>query len=299
MKKEITAIGEVLIDIYGNEKKIGGAPFNFIYHMTKLGFNSNFISAIGNDKNGKIIQELISNQNINDEYVKQIQDKPSGEVRIKLSKEKVPKYSIRTDVAYDYIEVSKNEKRKIVKISDLVYFGTLAQRNLVSKRTIHSLLGKNSINFYDLNLRQSFYSKQIIRSSLKKCNILKLNEEELKFVATLFFDRSSILKLDVLKIMELFEISIVAVTRGEKGAILFSIDSSAQHKPKIKNVIDTVGAGDAYSAILAAGILNNIKLSKINRLAVSFSSEVCNVKGALLKNDKIYEIYRRKLSNEK
>jgi fructokinase len=168
-----------------------------------------------------------------------------------LDENKVTVYSIGKNVAYDFIEMSEKEKKKIISNSKMIYFGTLGQRNIVSKNTIQSLLTDKTINFCDLNLRQEFYNKEIIESSLKKCDILKLNKDELKLVSQLFFGRTSILKIDVIKLIKLFNIYLVAVTRGERGARIFTKFDSVTHRPPKISIVDTVGAGDAYSSILA------------------------------------------------
>ncbi|MCB0749207.1 MAG: carbohydrate kinase [Ignavibacteriae bacterium] len=293
----ITSIGEILFDIYKNEKQIGGAPFNFIYHINKFIGQGWFISAIGNDEYGKEIQEFQNKNKLSTEFVKIKNEKTTGKVIVKLNDNKIPQYEIKTNAAYDFIELNIESKIKILDNSDLIYFGSLAQRNSVSRETIQSLFPAKKYLFCDLNIRQNFYTKEIIETSLSACNILKINSEEMDLICNLFFSKSLPIKEGVNKIKSRFNIDFVSVTKGEEGAELFSNSKSVSTKAKNVNIVDTVGAGDAYSSILALGILNNLDLEKINNLATSFAAEVCKQQGALIKDDNIYSEYIKELLN--
>lgn len=297
-KKTITSIGEILLDIYGDHKTIGGAPFNFIYHLNKLVGNTNFISAIGNDSEGKKILNFLLDEKISTEFLKIVQTKQTGKVIIELNEEKVPEYNIKTDVAYDFIKFSESKKRKILKESKLIYFGSLCQRHEVSRQSIQSLFSKDIILFCDINIRQNYYSKEIIENSLSACNILKLNEDELNLITQLCLGKTDSYKNNVSEIINKYNISFVSITKGANGAEIFTGKDSVSCKAKKVDVIDTVGAGDAYSAILALGILHNLDIEKTNCLATSFAAEVCNQKGALLKDSKIYNSYYKEILNE-
>jgi fructokinase len=297
-KKKITSIGEILLDIYGNHKTIGGAPFNFIYHINKLVGNTNFISAIGNDNEGQKILNFLLDENISTEFISIEQTKPTGKVIVELNEDKVPEYNIKTDVAYDFIELSESKRKKILSESKLIYFGSLCQRYEVSRKSIQSIFSQNSILFCDINIRQNYYSKEIIENSLNACSILKLNEEELKLITELCLDKSESYQNNVKEIIKKYNIPFVSITKGANGAEIFTGKDYVSCKAKNVDVIDTVGAGDAYSAILALGILRNLDIDKTNYLAVSFASEVCNQKGALLKDSNIYNNYYKEILNE-
>lgn len=296
-RKSITSIGEILFDIYGDIKTIGGAPFNFIYHINRFMDNTIFISAIGKDNEGKKIFNFLLDENISTEFIKINQTKPTGRVIVELNEDKIPEYNIKTDVAYDFIELSENEKNKILKTSQMIYFGSLCQRNEVSRKTIQSLFNTEALLFCDINLRQNYYSKKIIEDSLNSCNILKLNETELDLITNLCFKESQSYLKNVTNILTKYNIDYISVTKGNNGADIFSKNGSVSYKSEIINVVDTVGAGDAYSAILALGILNNIEIDKTNSLATSFAAEVCKQKGALINNSKIYDKYYKELLN--
>lgn len=300
MNKKIVAIGEVLIDIYGTDKKIGGAPFNFIYHINKLVGNSNLISSVGNDIDGRMSQQILNDNNINGQYIYIHRFKPTGKVLVTLSNKGEPKYYRKENVAYDFLKLIDNERKKIIEESDLFYFGTLAQRNHTTRKTIQSFYHRDLLIFCDLNLRLSFYTKNIILTSLGASNILKLNKNELDVVIKTCFGKESDMDQDIYKLISKFEIDTIAVTLGEEGASIYTKDKVICNRDSRNiEVIDTVGAGDAYSSILALGILHNIDIEHTNKVAISFASEVYNVKGALIKNDKIYDQYRGRLFNEK
>lgn len=298
MNTKITAIGELLFDIFGSKRAIGGAPFNFTYHLNMFNQQSDIVTCLGDDKDSEQILSFIREHDIQTKYIRIDPTRKTGRVIVKLNENKVPVYNIKKNVAYDFIELSEKEKQQIIKKSAMIYYGTLSQRNIVSRNTVQSLLTDKTINFCDLNLRQQFYNKDLIEASLQKCDILKINEDELKIISQLFFSRISIFKIDVMKLINLFNLNLVAVTRGEKGAKIFSRNESFSFIPKQSTIVDTVGAGDAYAAVLAFGIMNNINIRKINRIAVSFASEVCKTEGALLHEKDIYEKYKELITND-
>lgn len=298
MQKHITAVGEVLFDIYGTKKVFGGAPFNFIYHINKFGINSDFVTAIGDDKDGNVISKFLQDQDLSLDFVKILPSISTGKVMVRLDKEKMPQYHIKKDVAYDYIELSETEVEKILNKSTMIYFGTLCQRNDISRNTILSLLNGKKRNFCDLNLRQSFYTREIVQTSLKLTDILKLSIDELNIVNELCFNKSFSLTDNVKRLQDEFDISYIAVTQGEDGASLFTKNRSTVCKPYKIIVVDTLGAGDAYSSILAFGIQENIDIEKINSLAVEFAGDICRIKGALPQSSEIYDNYRERILNE-
>jgi fructokinase len=295
--KRITSIGEILFDIYGTKKNFGGAPLNFIYHIQKIAGNANFVTAVGDDQDGRTILEFLEDHRFPLQYISIKKGVPTGNVLVKLSDSKVPQYQIKKNVAYDYISISENQKLSLIKNSGLIYFGTLCQRNIISRETIQSFFNSDLIKFCDLNLRQSFYTDKIVFDSLSAADILKLNNDELKVVCSMFSINSVKTAEAVKSLMKRFNIKYIAVTIGEDGAELFSRTGSAHYKVSKGEIIDTVGAGDAYSAILALGIINGHTIENINKLANEFASEVCSVKGALPMDEGIYESYRDHILN--
>jgi fructokinase len=295
--QKITSIGEILFDIYGNTKTLGGAPFNFIYHINKIMGGTNFISSVGNDNEGKLILDFMIDEGISTEYLIIDEINPTGKVIVKLNENKIPEYNIQTKVAYDFITLNEKQHNKIISESQLIYFGSLCQRHKTSRNTIQNFFNKGVTLFCDLNIRQNYFSKELIEESLNASNILKINEDELDLITKLSLIKSSGYRDNVKQIMQKYNIDLVGVTKGENGADLFSSEDFITNKSNRKKIIDTVGAGDAYSAILALGVLNNLDIERINILATSFAEEVCMQKGALLRNKNIYKIYAEEIKN--
>ena len=295
--KKITSFGEILFDIYPSGRKLGGAPFNFIYHIKKLTGNGNFISRIGSDLPGDEIFWFMRSHFMSTRNIQIDNEHPTGSAYANLDDNRIPHWKISTNSAYDFIEKEENLFHLIENNTDCLYYGTLVQRNEISQRTLQSLFGKKKKYFCDLNIRQEFYSKEIIETSIKAANVLKLNIDELKIVNDLFF-RSRADEISIAKnISEKFEVEIVCVTLGENGAILYSHGKSDCQKTETENIVDTVGAGDAYSAILCLGIMENWRMSKINKIANEFSSAIIGIEGALPNDDSFYDKYKDEFVN--
>ena len=297
--KKITSFGEILFDVYPDGRKLGGAPFNFIYHIKKLTGHGNFISRTGNDLPGDKILWFMRSHFIPTKNIQIDNEHPTGSAFANLDDNKIPHWEISTNCAYDFIEEEDNIFQLLENNTDCLYYGTLVQRNEISRNTLHSLFGKKIKYFCDLNIRQNFYSKEVIESSIKAANILKLNEEELKLMNDLFF-RSSADEVNLEKLIsERFEIELVCVTMGERGAILYSDGKSDYQKANIENIVDTVGAGDAYAAILCLGCLENWDINKINKIATDFAGKIVGIQGALPDDDSFYNEFKIAFNLEK
>jgi len=294
---KIVSIGEVLFDCFQNKKVIGGAPFNFFYHIYKLTTNAEFISRIGNDENGKSIIEFLKKNNISTNYLQMDYKYRTGTVKIKLDRNGIPDFNISPNCAYDFIGINPEVIKLIEFDTSLLYFGTLAQRNEISRKTIQSILGKNIRYFCDVNLRGKYYSKEILEESFRKVNVLKLNEEELKIISELFLTPPFELQLSADRLRKKFEIDVLCVTLGDRGAMLMDKFGVDENKYSAKKVVDTVGAGDAYSAILCLGYLNKMPIGRINFLANRFAASICGIKGAIPVSDDIYDQFKEELKN--
>jgi fructokinase len=306
---KITAIGEILYDIYDDEEKLGGAPFNFIYHIIMLTGQGNFISRVGNDLQGNNIMYFLKSHNISTDYIQLDDDNPTGTAIPILNENKIPEWNICSDCAYDFIESKSNIKDLINKNTDCFYFGTLAQRGIKSRSTIQSLFNMEVIRFCDLNIRQNFYSREIIEESLRAADILKLNADEFKLVNGFGkdgepYNKSGVLNFEeqekaAFKLIQKFNIDLFCITLGEDGAVLYKNNNSSYYKTKTepKKIVDTVGAGDAYSAILCIGYLKNWDIKKINEIASKFAYEIVKIKGALPEGESIYKNFRKMISD--
>jgi len=291
--KKIAAFGEILFDVYASSKNLGGAPLNFIYHINKLTGSGKIISRVGNDELGKEALNFLASKGVLTNAI-QIDDKyETGVAKISLDEKGVPKFMIEQNRAYDFISIDENKSIEILKDINCLYFGTLAQRNEVSRKSLHTLFSKPLKYFCDINIRQKFYTKEILSDCLNAADVVKLNLEELKLMDELFMGGEFDVHAGSKKLMEKFRIEMLAVTKGTDGSSLFRGDETNSIKPEQSSVVDTVGAGDAFASILCLGYLNNWELGKINKLANEFAGKICMIEGAVPKDDKIYDRYRR------
>lgn len=293
--KKISAFGEILFDIYPDSKNLGGAPLNFIYHINKLIGNGRIISQVGNDPLGREVVEFLDSQRLAADTIQIDTKHLTGAAMVSLDENGVPAFTIEENRAFDSISVDEDVINLVENETKCLYFGTLAQRNKVSRTSLQSLLNKRTKYFFDVNIRQNFYTEEILFHSLKNANAVKLNLDELKLLHKIFLEDDFDLHSSSKQMMKKFDIEMLAVTKGADGSVLFRGEETDEHKTEVKNVIDTVGAGDAFAAILCLGYLNNWNLKKINRLANEFAAEICIINGALPKDDKIYEKYKREI----
>ncbi len=288
---KITAFGEILWDIYPNYKKLGGAPFNFIYHVWKLSGEANFISSVGNDENGKELLNYLNSLDFETKYFTIDDEHPTGVVNVVIDDKKIPYYKPSLNCSFDYLQVNEEAKMVLQNQTDLLYFGTFTTRSEFSKNTLLSLLNDSSKKYFsDLNLRHNFFSKDFVEKSLRVCSVIKINEEELEILIKMF-DLSSNTNKAVEQLIKDFDIEMVALTMGERGAKIFTPGYLNYCPAHNQEVIDTLGAGDAYSSILALGYLKKIDVAEINRIANDFSFDICRIDGAVPSNDAIYSKY--------
>ena len=297
--KRVTSIGEILFDVYPEGKTLGGAPLNFIYHVIKMTGRGSFVSRVGDDENGREIREILKERNVDDRFVQTDSHHATGEAVPQLNEDKVPVWKIETGRAYDYIESNDDLNNLVNNKTDCLYFGTLAQREAGSRNTIQSLLGRKGITYFcDLNIRQKFYSKEVIEKSLEAAHVLKLNTDELKIVSDMFLREEYNIDDTSLKIKEKFEIELLCVTKGSEGAVIFGSEGKSEYSHKVDNIVDTVGAGDGYAAVLCVGYLNGWDIETINKEACEFASEIVKVNGALPNDDTIYNKFKELIKNE-
>ena len=291
--RQITSFGEILFDVYPDYKKLGGAPFNFLYHIKKLTDKGNFISRVGNDQLGEDIIRFMKSNMISTDLIQKDNSHPSGTANANLDEKKVPHWEIALNCAYDFIDQKDNLLTVIENDTDCLYFGTLVQRSERSRQTLQSLFGMGKKYFCDLNIRQDFYTEKIIEESLKAADVLKLNKEELNLLNRIFIKKETD-QLNLMKIIsERFEIEIVCTTMGEEGALIYSGGASDFCEAAEGKVVDTVGAGDAYASILCIGYVEGWEISRINKMANEFAGELAGIPGALPESDKLYEKYRK------
>lgn len=283
MKRYIVGLGEVLWDVLPEGKKLGGAPANFAYHAGQfLGMDNTIaISALGNDPLAEETIEALKEHQLN--YLLPRVPYPTGTVQVTLDGQGIPSYEIKEDVAWDNIPFN-NDIADIARNCQAVCFGSLAQRNSVSRTTIHQFLDatpSNCLKIFDINLRQHFYTKEIIQDSIRHCNILKINDEELELVGQLFGYPDLDFENKCWLILGKYNLDMLVLTCGTNGSYVFTPGSvSFQPTPKVQ-VADTVGAGDSFTGSFVASILKGKTVAEAHSIAVRVSAYVCTQNGAM------------------
>lgn len=291
----ITSIGEILFDIYPDHKKLGGAPLNFLYHIKKLTDNGNIISRVGKDVLGNKVINGLSHAGISADFIQHDNLHPTGMAKVILDKNGKPDFEIDTDRAYDFIEITEENNNLINTETDCLYFGTLAQRSQISRETIQAFYNRGLKYFADINLRQNFYDEEILISTLEAADFIKANYDEMHVLNDIFVQTEYSTEKVAFELMEKFNLNMIAVTRGKDGASIFENGKRFNHSNVDDKVVDTTGAGDAFSAMLCIGYLHGFEIPYINKLANDFAFDICQFEGALPKNDRIYESYREQL----
>lgn len=280
--KYVVGIGEVLWDVLPEGKKLGGAPANFAYHVSQFGLSSRVVSAIGNDKLGAEIERDFSEKGL--EGIIEKVAYPTGTVQVSLDDNGVPNYTIKENVAWDNIPFTPALK-ELAQHTCAVSYGSLAQRNIVSRETIHAFLDampkEGAYKIFDINLRQNFYTKDIICESLERCNVLKINDEELVAVSRLFGYPGIDLQDKCWILLAKYDLKMLILTCGVNGSYVFTPGHvSFVETPKVA-VADTVGAGDSFTAAFVSAILRGLSVSEAHKLAVNVSAYVCTQNGAM------------------
>lgn len=287
MNNTIVGIGEALWDIFlkENTKRIGGAPANFAYHASQFGFESFAVSAIGHDELGDDILKNFDNKHLN--YIIEKVSQETGSVLVRSDNNNETTYEIKENVAWDFIPFTPNLEQ-LAQRTKVVCFGSLAQRNAMSRDTINRFIdaiptANQPLIVYDINLRQNFYSKEILQTSFEKSNILKLNDSELDIISKMFripfinpVDRCRIL-------LTKFNFDIVILTCGDQGSRVITKDCYfVEFSPRVE-VKSTVGAGDSFTASFVASLLKGKSVAEAQHIATKVSAYVCTEVGAMPK----------------
>ncbi len=283
MKGLVIGMGEALWDVLPEGKKIGGAPANFAYHVSQFGLPSCVVSAVGDDALGKEIIENFVSKGLTHRI--ETVPYPTGTVQVEIDQAGVPQYEIKENVAWDNIPYTAMLEQ-LAERTTAVCFGSLAQRNVVSRTTINRFLDaipaeNNPLIVFDVNLRQGFYNKEILCNSMKRCNILKINDEELVTVSRMFGYPGIDLQDKCWILLGKYNLQMLILTCGINGSYVFTPGNvSFQPTPKVE-VADTVGAGDSFTAAFIASILKGKSVAEAHARAVQTSAFVCTKKGAM------------------
>ncbi len=278
----LVGLGEILWDLLPSGKVLGGAPANFAFHAQALGAEGIVVSCVGDDEAGQEILHAVSSLSLSREYVFTDMIRPTGAVCVDVDQDGQPTYTIFEKVAWDFIPWNQRLLSLAEKL-DAVCFGSLAQRAAVSRSTIHSFLSRvrpGTLKIFDINLRPPFISREVIETSLELTNILKINARELQTLAG-FLSLTGNEEAICRSLLSLYDLQLVALTRGSLGSTLFSSDEKISNHPGFEvDVIDTVGAGDSFTAALAIGLLKGHSLDRTNENANRVASYVCTQSGA-------------------
>ena len=283
MNDVVVGMGEALWDVLPEGKKIGGAPANFAYHVSQFGLSSCVVSAVGDDALGKEIVENFTSKGLN-QLIAEV-PYPTGTVQVEIDQAGVPQYEIKENVAWDNIPYTE-ALEDLAKKTKAVCFGSLAQRNVVSRETISRFLDAmprhdDSLVVFDVNLRQGFYNKEILCNSMEHCNILKINDEELVTVSRMFGYPGIDLQDKCWILLGKYNLKMLILTCGINGSYVFTPGNvSFQPTPTVE-VADTVGAGDSFTAAFIASILRGKTVIEAHSRAVQTSAYVCTKKGAM------------------
>lgn len=279
----VVGMGEALWDVLPEGKKIGGAPANFAYHVSQFGLNSRVVSAVGNDKLGAEILENFKEKNLN--CIIETIPYPTGTVQVELDAGGVPCYEIKEGVAWDNIPYTVT-LQELACHTRAICFGSLAQRSVVSRETINRFLDampkeENVLKIFDINLRQNFYTKDILCNSFQRCNVLKINDEELVTVSRMFGYPGIDLRDKCWILLAKYNLKMLILTCGVNGSYVFTPGKvSFVETPKVE-VADTVGAGDSFTAAFVSAILKGKSVPEAHKLAVDTSAFVCTQHGAM------------------
>ena len=278
-KKVIVGIGEILWDMLPSGKALGGAPANFAYHATRLGEEGWAVSAIGPDALGREIMDIVEAKRL--KSLISVTDKPTGTVQVELDAKGVPTYTIMEDVAWDNIPFTP-EMEALARRADAVCFGSLVQR-MASRASVLRFLRATrpgALKVFDINLRQHYYSPEVLEESLQLADILKINDEEIRIVANMFgLGDDDVAACRAL--IDRYALRLVILTKGADGSEVITTDEVILQPAGEAQVVDTVGAGDSFTAAFVVAYLRGKSLSDAQRQASDTAAYVCSRKGAM------------------
>ena len=277
----IVGLGEALWDCLPEGRKIGGAPANFAYHASQFGYEAHAVSAVGNDALGDETIEALKANGL--KLCMPRVDFPTGQVLVSLDEDGVASYDIKEGSAWDNIPFTP-EMEQLAGRCSAVCFGSLAQRNEVSRNAIYRFLNatpKGCMRIFDINLRQNFYSKEVIQESLRRCNVMKINDEELVIIGRMFGYPGLDIENKCWLILGKYNLDMLVLTCGVNGSYVFSKGAmSFLETPRVE-VADTGGAGDSFTGAFVASILSGTTIPEAHRIGVNVSAYVCTQNGAM------------------
>ncbi len=294
MEAMILSIGEILFDIFPSYRRPGGAPFNVAFHLRSLGFDAAFASRVGADDLGDEMIDYLRSVGFPPDLVQRDRDHTTGQVMISLDRSGNAEFNILPDASYDYLELSAQIEEKLSS-ARIVYFGSLVQRTRHGRDFVKSLFAKKpstALCFYDVNLRPGCALREIVLPSLEYADIVKMNFDELVEIQRMH-DFSGDERAFADFLISTYDLKMLALTRGSGGSELFTSGIRVQTTENGDvAVVDTVGAGDGYSAMLIAGLLHEWGHEKLIQASAAFARSICAIEGAIPAYDNFYTPFR-------
>lgn len=304
LENQILVFGEVLWDLLPSGKQPGGAPSNFAWHANAIGASAFVNTRVGKDPLGDEICAFLRSSGLSGQFVQIDPIHPTGTVNVHLSAGGQPSYEIVENVAWDHIQPMPS-LLSFAGQADAFYFGSLAARsknNLSTLRILLKQIPKKCLRIFDLNLRAPFYHRELIEELLYTSDVFKLNDDELFIVASMFGERMfsvpkkemglfetsdpSEIRADLVDglqhFMRSFDIKYLVLTAGSNGSFLMDASGNRSFCPAAKvDIVDTVGAGDSFTAVCTVGLLKGRPLDEINRKANEYAAYICTQSGAM------------------
>ena len=283
MQQYVIGLGEVLWDVLPTGKQIGGAPANFAFHVSQFGLPVRVVSAIGSDALATETRSVFAERHL--EAIMPSLPQPTGTVIAEIDESGVAHYTFPDNVAWDNIPFTP-EMEAMAHQTRAVCWGSLAQRSEVSRQSILRFVdtvpdGPGQYKIFDINLRQDFYTKDVICESMKRCNVLKINDEELVLIGRMFGYPGLDIENKCWLILGKYDLDMLVLTCGVNGSYVFTPgEMSFQPTPKVE-VADTVGAGDSFTGTFCASILAGMSVTEAHERAVRVSAYVCTQNGAM------------------
>ena len=277
----VIGLGEILWDLLPAGKQLGGAPANFAYHAHALGAEALVVSRVGQDALGREILDRLRGLDLRSDGTASDPSAPTGTVNVTLDARGVPTFTIQQNVAWDFLEAGESALRAAAQ-ADAICFGSLAQRSERSRTSIRKIVAATppgALRIFDINLRQQFYDRAVVEASLQLANVLKINDQELPVVAEMLALGGTV-EERLAALSRRCDLRLIALTRGPQGSLLYSEGRTWNQPAAPAPVVDTVGAGDAFTAGLALGLLAGWDLALVNQRANELAAYVCSQAGA-------------------
>jgi fructokinase len=276
----IIAVGEILWDLLPAGPQLGGAPANFIQHARSLGADAALVSRVGPDARGRDAIDRLRGRGVATHLIQEDHEAPTGTVGVEIGADHQPRFTIHESVAWDRLAV-EDAALTAVGHADALCFGSLAQRTAPAAEAVQRLVAAarpDALRIFDINFRPPFVHPEVIKASLGMANVLKLNDQELPVLATML-GLTGGTEEQLAALVRRHSLRVVALTRGNQGSLLMGAEGRSEQPAVAVEVADTVGAGDAFTAALAVGVLNRWPLDQINRLAAEVAAFVCTLPG--------------------